>query len=77
MDYITVILSGSSCGLVLLAIATYIFRGCKRSECNAHLEDNVGNHFDISVGTPMPEHQPTHSSTHTAPIEEQKGPEIV
>jgi hypothetical protein len=52
MEYLTVILSSSSVGVVGLFIAYYICRKCRQSECTAHLQDVQGNHFDISLGTP-------------------------
>jgi hypothetical protein len=52
MDYLTVILSSSSVGVVGLFILYYIHKKCKQSECNAHVADDKGNHFDISMGTP-------------------------
>ena len=52
MELITLILSSSSVGVVLLSVAYYIFRRCKTSECNTHIVDSQGNHIDISIGTP-------------------------
>lgn len=52
MELITLILSSSSVGVVLLSVAYYIFRRCKTSECNTHIVDAQGNHIDISIGTP-------------------------
>jgi hypothetical protein len=81
MDYLTIILSGSSAGVVALFIAGYIFRRCKKSECNSHIS-NTSAHFDISIGTQQqnndvkPTEQRTNSS-HTATPIENKGPEIV
>jgi len=52
MELITLILSSSSVGIVIISLAYYIFRRCKTSECNAHIADAQGNHIDISIGTP-------------------------
>jgi hypothetical protein len=81
MDYLTIILSGSSAGVVALFIAGYIFRRCKKSECNSHIS-NTSAHFDISIGTQQPNNdvKPTEqrtNSSHTATPIEPKAPEIV
>ena len=77
MDYITLILSSSSVGLVCLLIAGYIFKRCKKSECNAHIS-NTSGHFDISINKEVnPSEQKTNSSHKNEHIESPKCPEIV
>jgi hypothetical protein len=78
-NLITVILSSSSVGVVMLFITYYLCRRCRQSECTAHMQDANGNHFDLSVGTPSakaPTEHNTHSSASHPPIEETKA-EIV
>ena len=76
---ITIILSGSSAGVVALFIAGYIFRRCQRSECNTHVS-NSSAHFDLTISknndVKPTEQQRTNSSYTATPIEP-KGPEIV
>jgi hypothetical protein len=66
MEFLPVIISSSSVGVVGLFILYYICKKCKQSECTAHVSDEQGNHIDISIGTP-----------HVDKKQEIKAPDIV